>query len=87
MFITLSRNPQGPGFIVKAGTGKTAQVICNAAYEFFHEARQFATAEANRRGWHLRNQVTDDVPSVVVEQALSASGDKGRRGSRGTGEG
>ena len=68
MFITLSRNPQGSGFIVTAGQGKTAQVICNAAYEFFHEALQFGTSEANRRGWSLVNKVTDDVPATQLSR-------------------
>lgn len=68
MFITLSRNPQGPGFIVKAGQGRTAAIICNAAYEFYHEALQFGTSEANRRGWSLVNKVVDDVPATELSR-------------------
>ncbi len=67
MFITLARNPQGNGFIVKAGEGKAAHVICNAAFDFFHEALQFATLETSRRGpmWSLVNDVKDDVPAAM----------------------
>ena len=70
MFITLSRNPQGSGFIVKAGEGRAAQIICNAAYEFLHEARQFAASEASRRGWSLVNTVADDVPATKTQSSM-----------------
>lgn len=62
MVIELDRNPSG-GFTVSEKVGKRSTEIAHAAFEFFHEARQFAASEAGRRGWPLVNRVTDDMPA------------------------
>ena len=63
MQIELHRNAAG-GFTVTEKIGKKSTEIAHAAYEFLHEARQFAASEAARRGWSLVNKVTDDVPAT-----------------------
>ena len=70
MLITLSRSPDGSGFIVIEGEGRSSRVICNAAYQYLHEARQFAASEASRRGWSLVNKVADDVPATKMQSSM-----------------
>ena len=67
MQIELHRNPSG-GFTVTEKIGKTSTEIAHAAFDFLHEARQFAASEASRRGWLLVNKVNDDVPATELSR-------------------
>lgn len=56
------------GFTVMEKVGKKSTEIAHAAFDFLHEARQFAASEASRRGWSLVNKVTDDVPATELSR-------------------
>ena len=69
MQIELHRNSSG-GFTVTETVGNRSTEIAHAAYQYLHEARQFAASEASRRGWSLVNKVADDVPATKMQSSM-----------------